>query len=53
MLDEIVKPEPAVTKQTSAAANNDPLPTGTFRNSENDGWDDLNFGEAKKSSSGL
>lgn len=25
------------------------MPTGTFRNSENDGWEDLNFGEKNKS----
>ena len=25
------------------------MPTGTFRNSENDGWEDLNFGERNKS----
>ena len=55
MLDEIIKPaadEKPVTSSAVAPNNNDPLPTGTFRNSENDGWDDLNFGEAKKSSSG-
>ena len=23
------------------------MPTGTFRNSENDGWEDLNFGDSK------
>lgn len=43
LLDDITKPEPG------AAANNpgagQPMPTGTFRNSENDGWEDLNFGE--------
>ena len=32
-----MKPEPGANAK-------DPLPTGTFRNSENEGWDDLNFG---------
>lgn len=43
MLNEIDKPDPAANLK-------DPQPTGTFRNSENnDGWDDLNFGQKQSS----
>lgn len=44
LLDDITKPE---TKPPAAQIKHeDPMPTGTFRaNSENDGWDDLNYAE--------
>ena len=47
LLDDIVKPEPAAAN----AGAGQPMPTGTFRNSENDGWEDLNFGESKPKNS--
>ena len=46
LLDEIVRPEPTAA---GAAAPDTHMPTGTFRNSENDGWEDLNFGAGIKS----
>ena len=43
LLDDIVKPE---TKNVDTSKPGEPMPTGTFRAaiSENDGWEDLNFG---------
>lgn len=44
LLDDITKPEPKPA--AAQLKHEDPMPTGTFRNnSENDGWDDLNFAE--------
>ena len=44
LLDDITKPEPAAANANAGQ----PMPTGTFRNSENDGWEDLNFGEKQR-----
>lgn len=49
LLDDITKPEPGAAENPGAGQ---PMPTGTFRNSENDGWDDLNFGESKQKTGG-
>ena len=45
LLNDIVKPEPVAANPGAGQ----PMPTGTFRNSENDGWEDLNFGEKPRS----
>jgi len=44
-----VKPEPVAAGRAPPADNGNHMPTGTFRNSENDGWEDLNFGGEVKS----